>query len=366
MAEFLFNDNSKLDLITHDKDYILSLASNVSELLLYASDELKKDKEFLKEVLYEDINSFKLLPLDIRNDLDFISLFYIENVSEIWSHDFESGNSKLSSYLGNKLLDNEELMIKLVNSDVGNFEYISERLKNDKKFIRKVVRFNINVLSFIDCETLNEKEREIILNDNIGALSFFDKERDMESWANKYVEKGFFDGLSYRFIDDEYYVKKALELNDYCIRNISERLKESKDFAQSILVKSPQLFYGFNQIIQDDFDCIKLVINSVSVLNFVSEDFIKSSKNLVKLLDMAEDKSNGNNELHLRTGFNNSTILKNEDINNIFTILYPNRDFNEVKANKDNLEYELLLYLRKNEMTKEIVNSNKKSKKVKF
>jgi hypothetical protein len=113
----------------NDKEIVLKSIFDDSgsnlELIKYIGDDLKKDKEFLKQIV--DINGSALL-------YDGLEILRDDKETVLKAIEFDPG---VTQCISDRLKDDEDVMFLASTCGCG-LEYASERLKNDEKFIMKI------------------------------------------------------------------------------------------------------------------------------------------------------------------------------------------------------------------------------------
>ena len=98
--------------------------------LYSAGENLKRDRDLLKEILKMHGCAIKKLDEDLRNDKELV-LIAVEN----------DGNPL--SYVSDELKNDREVVETAINQDSYSFVYASKELRNDEKIAIKALKNNI-------------------------------------------------------------------------------------------------------------------------------------------------------------------------------------------------------------------------------
>ena len=88
----------------------------------YASDRLKNNKEFILQLLCNDVNIFIYLNDELKDDIDVVTIAIQCSIYNI-------------AYVSERFRNNEEFMINIVRKCPSCIVY-SNRFKNDQEFVR--------------------------------------------------------------------------------------------------------------------------------------------------------------------------------------------------------------------------------------
>ena len=198
--------------------------------LEFASDELKKNKDFLLSAVEENQDAVKFIPSNFLESEIFVKDL-IEKVNSVTNTIFE--------LIPEKLKKNKSILIKIAQK----IQYLGQKLegyfdKNDLQFFSEVVKKNGDFIYFA-----SEKLR-----------------------------------------DDEELVKVAIKFGDCSLSNISERLRNDPEMViWAIENNRPALLSSAGEIAKDDFDVIKTAVcRQGSALDWASER-LRDDNEIVKL-----------------------------------------------------------------------------------
>lgn len=203
-------------------------------------------------------------------------------------------NGLLLKDLTDKFKDDEEIVFTAVKDNRLAFEYASERLRNNRELALLAVKKDGQPLSWIGKELSNDKEIVLTAIDNWGAsLGAVGKELcDDKEVIMKAVERVGWN-LSYasnRLKDDIEVVKMAIKNDYYNLEYASDRLKNSEEIALYMLENDcdhKTFIYLGKELLQNKEFINKIINNYPDKLeNFISDIFYNISHNedIVKML----------------------------------------------------------------------------------
>lgn len=150
-------------------------------------------EEILKKIKETKECNFQLLSKKLKNDKSFI-LEVIENIEiktkKIGNNLCILNDPYILKYVSQKLRTDEEVAFKAIKKYYGNFKYISPELKENKRFILKIIQ-----------------------------------EIDTKSYFNEMPEAYFLNYLSEEIRDDKEIVLAAVKKNSLNLEYASERVK---------------------------------------------------------------------------------------------------------------------------------------------
>lgn len=216
-------------------------------LLLFIKDDLRKDIDFITDVLHREAtylsekNQNQRFPFDLPKDIEFFGVheslkskefisklinqnrLHCESILQtitsknllldLMKDNVANGYRTLMCYLGSHWRSNQEFILEAFKIE-GNeiFEFIKQGLKRNKDFIAKLCVINANILEKIDESLINDKEFMFFL---------LQKNRNVSQYLN---EKILFEIISNPF--NFSFLSKELR------SNLIERIKESNEFCQ--------------------------------------------------------------------------------------------------------------------------------------
>lgn len=135
------------DYIKKDKSLIHLAASYDLNNFEYAHNELKCDKEFIKELLITHKNKYDTYA--IMYDIDDKLLNDKEFIKELILLDNEILNYHLKNNFIGRFLGDKDFILFAIKINIEVFNYIPDELKNNKKFMLEMLKVNFDVLKNI-------------------------------------------------------------------------------------------------------------------------------------------------------------------------------------------------------------------------
>ncbi|EFC36692.1 predicted protein [Naegleria gruberi] len=131
----------------NDRQFALMAVNVNMNNLLYVSNRLKMDRNFILEIepkTYDILN----VPIRLREDRE-IALRSLELSGDSIMH--------LSAELKNEFKNNREIMLKAIKSDAVAFLYASEELQNDEEFVLECASVNGKVLQYVPLKFIHNR-----------------------------------------------------------------------------------------------------------------------------------------------------------------------------------------------------------------
>lgn len=215
-------------------------------LLFFVPDDLRKDVNFITDVLHREAtdlsekNQNQRFPFDLPKDIEFFGVheslkskefisklinrnrLHCESILQtitsknllldLMKDNVANGYRTLMCYLGSHWRSNQEFILEAFKIE-GNeiFEFINQDLKR-KNFIAKLCVINANILKKIDASLINDKEFMFFL---------LQKNRDVSRYLNEQI--------LFKIISNPFnfsFLSKELR------NNLIKRMKESNEFCQ--------------------------------------------------------------------------------------------------------------------------------------
>ena len=136
------------DRLKNDKDFMLDaiMVASLSNILVYAPEELREDKDFMLKAINIDTDAFKYASADLRDSEGFLldCIRANENI--------------LSVHISKKLRDNREFMMKVVNINGEYIKFCSDRLRNDKGLVIAAIRNNLYAMLYISDDLIEDED----------------------------------------------------------------------------------------------------------------------------------------------------------------------------------------------------------------
>lgn len=278
---------------THNKDIMLEVVKKDETFFDYASDELKNNYSFNLEAVRANPKVYYYINADFKNDRDIVLL-----AANPKKNKFIIGmhiRDELAYYnIDEKLRDDEEVMLKAIQVGIHNFEYASDRLKNNKEFCYKAVEFGVSIktaglleddeLVFkaakkgdIPDETYPKRYLEnkdyikLILS---GAKNRFGNFNTMEAlW---YLQK-----IKSKYLNDAEIAKLALQSTSQAFEVINKKFRKDED----MILISKTLEYADKKFKNDRKFVEKFISIEGEALIYANKKFLNDRKLVLKALD---------------------------------------------------------------------------------
>ena len=233
---------------------MLGLSGDSSNNLEHVtSEELKNDKEILKIAVSGHSQALQWVPEKWRHDKELLDIILSKEVTATYS--FE--------HFPLEYRDNEEIAKKVVGDDAGCFQYLSERLKNNKEITLIATSKSGDVLSEMPKSMLDDKDvvlnalahdgwryvdkiSERLKNDiDIVTAAVLSDNRSLEYFSNE-------------FKDNEKVIEACLKGNGSAYKYFSERFKNDRKIALEMSAKwdfdlgaAPEIFKNDREIVKN-------------------------------------------------------------------------------------------------------------------
>lgn len=171
--------------LRNTKTVVISAVRNNLKSLIYASDDLLKDEDFLIEIS-KKLKSDQILyyaAAHLQNKKSFIKRLIKE--------------TNLNLYLINDSLKNDIEIVKVaLDSDIRNFIHASIDLRSNKNLVLNFIKSHGNILNYVDNSLLENEEFMLdaikeyngcIKNNIITNEIFIDKIKSINEWCNNYI-----------------------------------------------------------------------------------------------------------------------------------------------------------------------------------
>lgn len=244
--------------------------------LTRVSQEVLKDEKIAKRILMKDSSLLAMFPKEIRSNKKII-----KSLQESVYHQYDS--------FGESLRDDEEIFLKAVSIRVMNFLSASERIKSDKKILRRGIILEPGIYNLLTVEQRNDEQLFSTLLRSAKKKGFFEfKYKPRKSWcANKQIAEHCIrlDPMSLRFFkelnNDEGLVRLALSKDGRAFSYINESLKRKKELILLALKTSPYIMEEVGAEFQKDEDCCKAAVEGIGWLYSGLEASMRLNKELL-------------------------------------------------------------------------------------
>lgn len=261
---------------------------NGKVLLEDCSDDICDNEDCVIAALSNNFFQMKSMSDRLKNSKEFIMRIDVLDIDP--------------NFIGKALLDDEDIVKKLINKSGLNIYYVGEKFKNNKEYNLMAVKKSGHALSSLIDKYRDDKEivLEAIRNKSSSIVFTKEKIRDDE-------------GIFYEAMKDN--KKEELLLVHYA----SERLKNKKDFVLVMLNNDIKNYQFISNELKKDKEIIDLAIEKkYNVLTTMNHNYvIDDSKFLTKIIEKLNDMG----------------ILFQKNITENFRVveyIYLNNDYNKI------------------------------------
>lgn len=216
--------------------------------------EHKDNKELIRQLLLEHLPSkpdiFVFFPYQLAEDYD-LALIAIKQ---------DGLNLKYASY---EMHDNEEIVLMASDKINYAFDFATDRLKNNKEFIKKILVKNGRALQYLSAKYQDDKELVLLAIQDNDSL--------------QYVSK--------RLKNDQEVIKACFNVhnNHSVLRDIGVHLKADIDFMLPFLKIEPKSFIYCSEEIRKNREIVEMVLaKNGEVYSAIGRD-LKNDKKLLLL-----------------------------------------------------------------------------------
>lgn len=208
----------------------LYTVQRAGDLLLWASPDLQNNKEIVMAAVTENGSAIAYAGDDMRADKD-VALAAVQNRPDAIIH------------LDERMRDDEEVVLLAAHRQE-NMAYASERLRTDKKFMRKCISQNgSGILAFAPDTIRNDREIIVagILKSGHALKYAGEKIRDDKDIVFLAVQKNGSE-LAYaseRMRDDKEVVMAAVAQQGFALQHASERLRDDEVIVSMAMMQNP-------------------------------------------------------------------------------------------------------------------------------
>jgi hypothetical protein len=265
--------HASYDIIKNNKAFVMMIIKIFPEIFEFLSDNLKNDKDIIREVITKYVNNkqynyytiFRHISYELKNDKDFmlelmrLDIHIIDYVSykikndpeiilNIMTNNDNIYNFKLNHHIeypciryilhnvSNNLLHNKDFIKSIIEKCQEAFEYIPYEFKNDKDFIFELLdKGYTRILDYISDDLKNDKDFIITIIENYDDFILYKTSPEIKNdfdvvkcSVKKYAMSLEF--ASDNLKDNEILVTMAIEKHIHAIIYASDRLKRDKRF----------------------------------------------------------------------------------------------------------------------------------------
>lgn len=217
--------------------------------------ELTSDKKAVLKILKDNPDNLEFVSPELRNDRELI-------MSVISKPE----NGYYFEYASPELRDDEELAQLSLRINTGAFQYLSQRLRDKKDFVRDVVKKSGHELSF--ASSALKDDPEIV---KIAAIQY----------------PNILSQLAPKFREDDEFMRQIIEVNGDAITVASTKLKDDKNLAikSFLTTKSVSILQSLSERLRDDEDVVEAAVRAnQAYLSYASKRIRGDKKLALKLI----------------------------------------------------------------------------------
>lgn len=213
-----------------DKDFVNILLDRGENIYPYIDISLQEDESIIKKCMNLSVLNYKRLPKKYRKNKQLTIQavkkygYLLEYADDILKDDIEVinegfdalGGYRIIKYASKRLRDNKQLMLKIIKKYPDTVEYASNRLKKDKEFITLAVSERFYNFKFADI-TLKKDETYIKM--------LIQKDGNVLKYADQSLQ------------NNPELIKMALDTGLSSLAFALEKIQKNRDFALKLLSK---------------------------------------------------------------------------------------------------------------------------------
>lgn len=221
-----------------DDEFMKSIVRTLPKALKYASDNVKNNKEFVIGCIKE--RNGEILEFSgeiVRNDKEII-IAALNKRKDIYNHSRLLLDTFYLKFLGEKLKSDKDFLLSIIEMDGSALQYASEELKNDKDFVLRAYEINHQSLQYVGKSLLsNDKDIIKLVVRRYGNLF---------EYVNENLKK-----------DKKFIFELLAEGNSSFIQFIDNTLKDDKVFMMQVMKKAVVTEY-LSDSLKNDVDIAAL------------------------------------------------------------------------------------------------------------
>lgn len=245
----------------------------------YVADTLKQNQDFMRSVLRFNYNFIQYTPNNLRDNKELMEDML----------DLNYGNG--FQYISDRLKNDKEFVSRYIKNYNFNFSDIGESLKSNKSFILEVLQKNRLrsgfTIDFLDESLKRDQEvAKLALDINSKNLEYIDISlRDNKDFIAKYLKANAF---IYQFLSDNLRADRniALEVidkNPYVLNFVSDELKKDWVLVKKAIAKQGGTLQYADKTLRSDFNLVKEAILQNGEAIVYAEPALRNNKELVLL-----------------------------------------------------------------------------------
>lgn len=275
------------DKLKNDRNFIkeLLLMTENPYVFIYASEKLRSDKElFLLAMSYSVKNTknrnlniknniLSSASLDLQQDKEILIQYNFMDELELLSEDVKNNKEKVLQLVRRNYLvfqfcqfRNDKMIVwQAIKNDLSLFKYVSPELKNDKSFIIKAIE--VATVSNVD-QILQEINKDLL--------------RDKEI-SKKLIERGCYCKVHNEIKNDEEITLKVLSDNGYNILYISKEIRNDNELFNkysriALKTESSAILYASPQTKNDRKLINETIENYPETIRYIPSIYIENTE----------------------------------------------------------------------------------------
>jgi CxxC motif-containing protein len=294
------------DRLKKDYNFILDVIKYNGDILAHVSDELKNNKKIVLEAVKYNGDNLDFASNDLKNDKDIV----LEAIKNIGNENLGYKNGL--KYASNKLKNNKEVVLEAIKYDVNALQYASNNLKNNKEVILEAIKYDANALQYASKQLKNNKEVVLeAVNKDGNTLEYasnqlkYNKEIVLKAVQN---DPNALQYASNYLKNNKQIVLEAVKIDGTILEYASEQLKNNKEIVlEAIKNDANALEYASKQLKNDKEIVLEAIKQNSTLLELVSEE-LKNNDNFLLLL--IKNKPNILYDPYIKNKINKNLIFK--------------------------------------------------------
>lgn len=225
---------------------------------------LYQTEDFIEHALNVNIDFFDTLPLDMKNDINFISSILDQTRQDHYVH--------ILKYVDSEITNDPKVMINLCKICTQSCVYLSERLKNDKEYIKQLLKSNSLCFKYISSAFQDDKDlAKIVVDDEVG---------NMLKYAGPTVQ------------NDKDLVLKAVQSFGSVLKDLPDHYKKDATICLHAIEQSPMFYETIDDTLKHDQSFILQCIQTIApfkigyFFKWLDNDFLDDKDFVKKMVNI--------------------------------------------------------------------------------
>jgi CxxC motif-containing protein len=270
--------------LKNNEEVVIEAVENSSEALEFASEELKDNKKIVLISVEYDGKGLQYASEKLKDDKELV-LFAVKHIINTTLSGFfklDNPSKALSlQYASDKLRNDRDIVIAAVNNNGLALQYASDKLRNDREIVIAAVNNNGLALTFVSEALRDDKEIILISVKYDGGTILFaskdlqnDKEVVLMAVKNKCYA---FEYASEELRNNEEVVIEAININGDSFEHAPDDLRDNKTVVLAAVKKKGSNLQFASLKLRDDLDVVMQAVEEggEAVLQFASKERAK-------------------------------------------------------------------------------------------